>query len=873
MIVLISHVNADFDSVGSMIGAGVLYPGAVPVLAGPPSPNVREFLTIHREWVGVRSPQEVQQDAIRKLVVLDTAQRSRLGAARGWLDLPEVEIELFDHHPEETADIRPSVSHIDQVGSTATLVAEELRTQGLTPGPFQATALLLGLYEDTGSLLFSATRPRDLEAAAWLLTCGGDLDVVARFTRRSLRPAQRELLASLAAAAQIHTVRGHTITAAIARDGPFVEGAAELAERLQEADGAEACLLVLPTGDSTSIIGRSTTNALDLSAAFAAIGGGGHRRAASARVRGSDPVRWLHTILDQLRQQPDTAAVARDVMSAPVRSIEPDAPLGEAWNRMVRYGHSGLIVLDGESLAGIITRRDVDRARHHNLDHAAVRAFMSRDVQTVLPSTTLSEMEERMLSAGIGRLPVVEGERVLGVVTRTDLLRALHGERYLAGAPRAHEEQPDRLLRERIPVTVQRRLEEIGEIARDTGSECYLVGGFVRDLLLGARNLDIDILCRPDGLSLAKAVAERLGGECDDEARFGAGHVTLPEGLKIDFTSARTECYDRPGALPEVEPSSVADDLKRRDFSVNALAMSLDPDRFGELLDPFGGHEDLRAHRIRVLHPLSFVEDPTRILRAARFEERYHFSMTPDTEALAMHSVRESALDRITPERLRHELAHCFSEPRPLGVLFRLEALGVMRHFDPSLKLDRELLPMVPAGVEWWRRRTGGEPLHPFLVYLAGLLAPLSGEAAVAVAEIRLRMPPPDLRKLSELLSDEVRPNSLSLLTRPSEWVRRLHRLPSEATAFARARALAEDRSDVRDRLDTYVREWRHARLSITGDDLLRAGCRRGPALGAALAHTLAARLDGELTRESELEAALNHYRSVRLTAPQESNP
>lgn len=551
-------------------------------------------------------------------------------------------------------------------------------------------------------------------------------------------------------------------------------------------------------------------------------------------------------------------------MSHPVRSIRPDATVGDARQRMIRYGHSGLVVLEEGRMVGIITRRDVDKARHHHLEHAPVRGFMTREVKTVELNTPLSELERVMIAEGLGRLPVVRRGDVLGIVTRRDVLRALHGERYLTGSPAFGPEPAPQLLRERLPANVQRLLAQVGEAAERADAKAYAVGGFVRDLLLDVRNLDVDILVEPDGIALARAVAEECGGEVAAHDRFGTATVKLPDGFKIDFTTARTESYAHPGALPEVEPSSILDDLRRRDFTINALAVALRPEEFGELLDPFGGRVDLERRRVRVLHALSFVEDPTRLFRAVRFEERLHFQMDGHTEGLARHAVETDALARISPERLRAELFRTLREERSLAAMLRLDELGVFAWMQPDLRPDRDLLQSLEAALGWWKDH-GKDPLDRCVIYLAGLLAPLGPERAAQTAESRLRLPPPDLEKLGAAL--RIADQAAGLLpagATPAEVHRRLQPLRPEQLVFLRALAADCLEASAVQVLDRYVREWRHVKLEITGEDLKALGYRPGPALGAALRETLEARLNGGVEgREGELAhacAVLNRF-------------
>ena len=877
MDVIVSHVNADFDSLGGLVGARLLYPGAAMVLPGGETGVVSRFLALHQQALPVLRPSDIDPETITRLIVVDTATRKRLGKAEAWLDLPDVEVNVYDHHTESEPDIQASICRIEPWGSVSSILAHALRERGDAPAPIEATALLLGIYEDTGSLSFTGTRPEDVEAAAWLLRCGAELEVVAEFTRESLNPEQREILRDLLSTADLHTVNGTAVVLAAVQAGRFVSDLAPLTQRLMEVEDAEVGVLLAEMEGTTYVIARSRTDCINVGAAMSDLGGGGHARAASAKVDAGSLEQLKLRVLQALEAHAERETTAHAIMSRPVRTIPPELTVGEARARMVRYGHSGLLVLEEGRLVGILTRRDVDKVRHHRLDHAPVRGYMTTDIHTVAPETPLSELQRLMTSEGIGRLPVLKHDEVIGIVTRTDVLRALHGARYVA-MPADTEDESVRLLRETLPASLQRLLEQVGEVAVREEFQAYVVGGFVRDLLLGVRNLDVDILVEPDGIALARAVTAETGSELKVDPRFGTAKVTLPDGFRLDFATARTESYARPGALPDVEESSITDDLRRRDFTINAMALALRPECYGQLLDPFHGKRDLEQRRIRVLHNLSFVDDPTRIFRAVRFEERYHFRMDPHTESLARQGIANGVLDSVTPERVLVKLRRLVSERKPVGALLRLDQLGWTHWLSPGLALDPALLRRLPGALDWWNANAP-EPVTALVVYLAGMLAPAGANAALDAARTRLRLPAPDLRTLEAALQagdsvEELLPEEAL----PADVTRRLRTLVPEALVFLRARIAAEgeDRAKRAALLERFIKQWRTVKLEITGDLLIRAGYRAGPALGNALARTLDAKLNGDVQgADQELayaRALLDHLETTGSTPRAETD-
>lgn len=855
MEIIASHVNADFDALGSMVGARLLYPRARIVLAGGQNRNVREFLVLHEEFLGACTPREIDFDAVTRLIVVETQVARRLGELAPLVERPEVEIIVWDHHPGVAGDIPAREKHIGETGAATTLLAHEIRRRGLPLTPIEATAMLLGIYEDTGCLTFPGTTPEDVEAAAFLMRAGGRLEVVTRFIESLPTPEQRRLLNELTAATEHLRIDGVAVALAISPQGPYVGELAVLAQRLIEIHEVSVLFVIARMDDAVYVVGRAKSDAVDVGEVLSELGGGGHARAASAVVHDTDVAQVRERLLKALSGRVRREPVARELMSAPPRVVSPDASVAWARRLMQRYGHSGLSVVEDGRLVGIITRRDVDRARHHRLAHAPVKGFMTRDVVTATPEMPLSELEARMIERDVGRLPVLDGETLIGVVTRSDLLRARHGARYAEGHRPWGTDQTQELLTTRLPARIQHLLREIGALASEQEIDAYVVGGFVRDLLLGVENLDVDVVVERDAFLLAEAVAQRLGGVVTGHRRFGTAKVTLPDGQKVDIATARSESYGRPGALPEVEPSSIRDDLRRRDFTFNALAIQINPAHFGRLLDPFGGRRDLERRVVRVLHPLSFTEDPTRIFRAVRFETRLGFRMDRHTEELARAAVAGRALESITGERIRAELFHLFGEPNPVGSLRRLEELGVLETLAPGLKLDLAVLGRVESAVGWVGRRAGSRPDRR-VVYLAAICTRLAPEEADCLVRDRLRVPTPkaDQVRLTLCRAPELRAQLTAPDLRPSRLYEALCDLPLETLAYLRALA---DEEAVAAHLEEFLTRLRHVRPQITGADLIARGHRPGPAIGAALRAVLEARLDGTArTREEELALA-----------------
>jgi len=320
------------------------------------------------------------------------------------------------------------------------------------------------------------------------------------------------------------------------------------------------------------------------------------------------------------------------------------------------------------------------------------------------------------------------------VITRTDLLNLLVNDPAHLPKNLLHEdEQPSamqtryvsNLLAELLSRDIMILLQKIGTVAEKMDYEAYVVGGVVRDLLLHIKNLDIDIVIEGDGILFAKELGGQLGAQVRTHEKFGTATVIMPDGLRLDVATARLEYYEYPAAIPTVELSSVKLDLYRRGFTINAMAIHLNPGRFGTLIDFFNSQNDLKRQRISVLHNLSFVEDPTRILRAIRFEHRLHFQITKHSEKLIKNAVRMNLFDRFFAPRFFTELKLILSEDNPLPAVQRMADFGLFPFLwpdlRPNLKIDRRfihILTQAGKALSWFKLLYLDETVEPWIVYL-----------------------------------------------------------------------------------------------------------------------------------------------------------
>ncbi len=865
MEVILGHINVDFDALASMVAAKKLYPDAVMVFAGAVNRNVREFIALHGDVLEFMDPRALDTEAIERLIVVDNRIADRLGEFKDLPERPGVEVFIYDHHPPSDRDMRGVKDYSEETGATITVLLKIIRRRGLALTPFEATLFALGIHEDTGSLTFAGTTYDDADALAYLMREGANLNVIAHFLGPSLTPPQHELMKRFLEGLETRRVRGILVALAKARMEEYVEGASVVAGKLADLENLDVIFALCEMQGRVVVAGISRLSQVDVHEVLSGLGGGGHSKAGSAVIKGVTLEGAEKRLLELLQERVRPLVTAGEIMSGPVRTIDEDTPIAEASRRMQRTGHTAFPVVNAEGeLVGIISRKDLDKAGHHGLGHAPVKGFMTRELVSVGEEASLLEIQELMTANAVGRLPVVRGDKVVGIVTRKDVLRALHGRDYLRGftvpgrAAGYTRSEMIEIMERGLPGEVQSLLRVLSRVAEEEGFQIFLVGGVVRDLLLGYPNLDLDVVVEGDGIAFARLLASALKARVRSHRKFGTAVVILPTGRRIDVASARTEFYERPAALPTVEMSSIRQDLYRRDFTINTMAVALTGDRFGELLDYFGGLRDLERRQVRILHNLSFVEDPTRIFRAVRFEQRYGFQLERQTEMLARRAVEMEIVGKLTNARVRDELIDIFSEPCPLPfrAVGRLSDLGALRTLHPDLEVTR-------AMGERYRRlerhisramELAGEGAKKWIPSLAAMLGDLPArEAEKWCHQMRFRRE--DAEAIMQCL--ETVPGIVEALGKggmsPSEITHLLDPLSGEALAYLYVLGGPGARKSV----EMYVKKWKIMTLEISGHDLSAMGLKPSRAFASILSRVRDEKLDGRVKgREEELALA-----------------
>ena len=870
LTIITTHVNADFDALASMLAAQKLYPGALVIFPGSQEKNLRNFFIQSMVYLfNLAEIKDIDLATVKHLVLVDTSRADRIGALAQVLQNQDIVIHIYDHHPVKHDDIQANRCFQRLTGATVTILTEMIREKQITLTPEEATIMCLGIYEDTGSFTFSSTTAEDLQAAAFLLSCGANINVIANLISREISPEQVSYLNDLIQRAKRHMINGIEVVVTTATFDHYLPDFAFLVHKMVKMEDINAIFALAMMENKVYLVARSRTDEVDVGAIVSAMGGGGHASAAAASIKAQTLAQVEQTLLKELEQRIKAQRQARHLMSSPPITVEPGVSCAEANNLLTRYNINSLLVTghagQNDGLVGYITRQVIEKAIYHDLGQVPLQDYMNTELVVVSPDADLMEVQEKIIGHKQRILPVVENDKILGVITRTDLLNVLGQQSQqlnhrthdpIKGPMQARTRNVANFMRERLSKRIMETLRHIGEIADRLAFGAYVVGGFVRDLFLYRPNEDVDVVIEGDGIALAKAFAQKFNARIHTHTKFGTAVIIFPDDFKIDVATARLEYYRSPAALPDVEMSSIKLDLFRRDFTINTLAIQLNPDKFGNLIDFFSAQKDIKDKAIRVLHNLSFVEDPTRVFRALRFEQRFDFTIGKLTASLIENAVKMDFFKRLSGRRVFAEIKIILEEDNPTPAIVRMQDFGLLKVFHPSIVLDKELIHLldsVRAVISWHDLLFIEVPCLRWTVYLMALMRHCDLKTSSEICQ-KMEFAPRYMRILCQerLKAQECLDQmEQELPQKPSKLYQRLIVFRSELILYMMA---ATRQKAVKKSISYFYTRLRPVQLSIGGKELLRLGLKPGPVFRQLLETTLEAKLNGKVqTRQDEL--------------------
>lgn len=863
MQIITSHTGCDFDALASMVAAKKLYPEARLCFSGPLSQEVRDFMSIYGWMAPAVQITEKNLDKIQKLILVDTRWINRIGIFRKLIEgKRKVEVHIYDHHPPHPADIQGDVGICREVGATTSLLVDVIKKEKIPLSPLEATLLVLGIYEDTGSLSFSSTTSLDLKSAAFLLNKGAKLEPISVFLNRGLTEKQNELLRDFQEKARTVLINGVEVVLVVTEIDEFIGGFSHPLHKFIYLENTDVTFAIIKVKDRVYILARSRTPSINVGEILSSFGGGGHNLAASALIKDKDThvQKVEEKLCEVLQERLHPQLTADKIMQVGIPSVYPNTIAGEIKKIMNNEGLEVLPVKDkatGE-IQGLISRERVEHVITHNSPAAPIKSYYSREFISIPSFISVKKAQQIMIEEKTPWLLVFEKEKFSGILTSEDVLKALHQYH-----PGASSENLKHLLEKKVPSRIMSILRIAGELAYSMGFSIFIVGGFVRDLLLGVENLDIDLVVEGDGLFYAGELAEKLGVSLTMHREFGTATLNLGKDFifHIDVATSRREYYPHPGALPEVEPASIKEDLIRRDFTVNAMAMSLNPPNFGRLVDFFSGKEDLKKRRVRVLYSASFIDDPTRIFRAIRFEQRYGFNLEEYTEQMMQEALQRGVFRHLSGKRIKQELIQILEEDRPEKNIRRMYELGILEMIQSGINLDADrekILNHLIDAIAIYEILTG-KKTRRWLVRLSVLLENLDIKEIEEFC-IRYNFTREERKTLITCISEtekiaeklktpEINPSSIYYL---------LESFPPETLLLVMGRTKS---TMVKKRIYLYLSHLQKVDLLINGNDLKRMGYKPSPLFARILRETKRAKLNGALkTKKDEIEFVRKNF-------------
>ncbi|WP_321493767.1 CBS domain-containing protein [uncultured Desulfobacter sp.] len=868
--VITSHVNSDFDAIGAMLAAQKLYPEGVILFPGSQEKNLRDFFIHSMGYLfNMADPGTIDFSDTKRLVIVDTRQKSRLSGVENLLEKPDLIIDIYDHHPSLPGEIKGSFDLSKPYGATTTIMCELLREKKIDISSDEATVMALGIYEDTGSFTYSSTTPADFEQAGFLIACGACLSTISSLVVKEMKTEQVTWLNELINEMTTVAVNGIRIHLSAIAASHYIPDLASIVQKIVRMENLDCFFALVLMGSKVHIIARNRLHELDVGKILGAFGGGGHFYAASAKVENQTLPQVEMRLMEIVEQQIRHVRVAKKLMSSPAISLTADKSCLDAARKMSRYNINTLLILDPQTLEylGFITRHLAEKILHHKLGDQPVIDYIESGTQSVGLTSDLAEIEQKIIDLKQRVVPVIENRAIVGVITRTDLLNFLveHSREVVLSEKtditglKPRTRYVGNLLNSRLKKSVRTLLSDIGHAGDTLGVEVFVVGGFVRDLMLERPNEDIDVVVEGDGITFAEYFASQHNCRFHPHRKFNTAVIIFEDGYKLDVASARLEYYETPAALPVVENSSIRMDLARRDFTINTLAISLNAESFGTLIDYFGGVRDVKDRIVRIIHNLSFIEDPTRIFRAIKFSNRFGFRIGKVTSNLISNAMNVGAVKNLSGLRVLSELKQIFSEENPLPAVQTMADYGLDKVIHHELKLTdatSALFESVGKILAWHDLLYADDDYPRWAVYFMAWLHGYTVSVSTQIAD-RLMFP---IKERELLLDQRIKAEQRIRLIERSYPVSNqqmywwLIYFKTEILLFMLALTKNEP---VRKAISHFYTHQRKIKPLAGGKDLKSAGIKPGPVYSTILDRIIDEKLDGKLnTLEEEIEFA-----------------
>ena len=856
MKIIAGHTNMDFDCLASMVAAGLLYPDFTPVFPDNAERAVRDY--INREKLGISYLFASQLETpCTQMILVDNNDLNRTGIPEEFIGKCSV-VYVYDHHPEtgEWLEQNRVKGVYKPYGANISLLMEEIRKEGIILEEAHVRLFLLGLYEDTGFFSYISLHEADVRAFAELfgMLKEKDISYLSRYLVTDLTAEQLSIMDDLAKQSTYLDTANGKIAFCTAEREEYVSNISFVAQRLLVILAVEAVFVLVRLGKTVYFLARSRNRLIDVRESVAPLGGGGHPSAAYVSLKETSYVDAREKAYDIILRCYKKERPLREVMNRDVVTAAEEETITQVREKMLAYNHSKIPVTDRSgAIQGMITQKEVNRLYQHDFGHLPVSDYLDREVPVLSEDEDVRRAREEILEKRKSMVLVSREGALAGIITKNDLLLM----DFIGNGQKKSIRNLSSDFRYGLKGANYKRARAAGEIADSLGYRAYVVGGFVRDLLLKRATYDIDLVVEGSGIEVAQALAEKEHGKVIIHKKFQTATVLFEDGFKMDIATARSETYARPGALPVVMRSPLKYDLYRRDFTMNAMAISLSGESFGDLYDFFGGYEDLKKGVLKVLHTISFIEDPSRILRGVRFAARFDFAFGKQTMGLLKNALEMKVIQYLSGRRVKDELFLIFEEDYPENAFSLMEELGIFPELFRGLRFTKEKVKIfreIRHTIHWYRLLYFKKKIQERSLYLMALFSDMDQNLRQECIEKF------ELTKRFQTLSDQVeafireryKAVHVKRFLKKSEIYDLFRNLEPDAILYLMAAYAHNER--FQQYASLYIMEISRKRQLVNGNDLKETGFKRGEELRRILEKVHKMHIDGEIkTREEAL--------------------
>lgn len=849
--IIISHSHSDLDSLASMLLASKLYPNAKMVFVGDLNENVKEVVSLYGNYLNIYKSRDINEEKVEKIIIVDTSNEKRIGKFAKCLENTKIKVILYDHHEDKKNKNFNWEYHMTEYGATTTFLLEKIIEKNIEISDYEATIIMMGIYEDTGSLSYTNTTSNDIKAAAYLLEKGANIRLVAQFISKSMKKDQIDLFIELLQSGETLDFSAEKIFVAKHYSKEYIGDLDMITNKIKDIEGVKGVFILVGDFEHSYIVGRSSSPDIKINEILSFFNGGGHSNAGAASLKNKDFIETYSELKEEIYKKIGHGKIAQDIMTSPVKTVHEDIKIKDVYKIMLQFSYNGIPVVEKHKVVGIITRRDVDRALNHGFSNANVSVYMNKNIISANKNTSIDKLKKLILDNEIGRILILDlNKTLIGIVSRSDILRSIyeHKKNFTSKEYIFQENIKEKLLN-LFTEDILNLFNEIKIISKKRNEKVYLVGGIVRDIILGIKNLDIDIVVEGDGINFAKDLFKKINGKnLTKHYKFKTAVLELDSNLKIDIASSRIEYYEYPTSLPTVEFGSLKQDLFRRDFTINSMALEIDDFNFGRLIDFYEGYKDIFDKKIRVLHSFSFIEDPTRIIRGIRFSNRLNFEIEENTKQYLNSAIENGFLNKLSWKRVLTEFIIICKEKDVKTAISKLFEYGVIAAIHPLIKYTKKIQKHIDY-IKKYEEIIFFMKIETWLVYFLILLEDLeSKELNFVFQKFAFSQKFIEKYNYGKVKRDSII-NRINVAKENSELYYSLNKIPKEFLIIL----LISSNNEIQNKIIFFIKELSKEKPLITGKDLISLNYKPGEEFSEILEKLFRIQLDNGLKDKESL--------------------